>query len=146
VAEDLFGFPSFVGELEAYVPAHTFHVITMWDVLEHVADPVSLVKRARSLLLPGGVLFLRTPNLDALERQVFGSRYHSFKAEHLFYFGPDSLVEVLERAGFRVAFLTTESHLLQGFFLDRVHGWARLLRGSDFFAAAVDGTYSVTPS
>ena len=142
VAEELFGFPSFVGDLSAYTPGPVFDAITMWDVLEHVPDPVSVAERALSFLAPGGALFLRTPNVGAIERDVFGPRYHSFKPEHLYCFGPDSLVEVLERAGFTLAFLTTDSHLLQGFFRHRLQGWARLLRGSDFFAVGVSGASS----
>jgi 2-polyprenyl-3-methyl-5-hydroxy-6-metoxy-1,4-benzoquinol methylase len=142
VAEELFGFSSFVGDLSGFSSDLAFDAITMWDVLEHVPDPVAFAEGARSYLAPGGALFLRTPNLRAIEMEVFGPRYHSFKPEHLYCFGPGSLVDVLERAGFSLGFLTTDSHLLQGFFPNRLQGWARLLRGSDVLAVGVSGTHS----
>jgi|GEM_PF-2329841 len=38
-----------------------FDAITMWDVIEHLPDPVSFVRRAVELLRPGGVLVMKTP-------------------------------------------------------------------------------------
>ena len=139
VGERLFGFSSFVGDLDEFSRRsdRRFNVLTMWDVLEHVADPTAILKVANSLLHPGGALFIRTPNLLALERDVFGPEYHSFKAEHLFYFGPRTLLDILHASGFSVALLLTESHLLRGFLGPRLENFERLLRGSDFFAVAV---------
>ncbi len=138
-ARSLFGFDSFQGDLAGFRSAEDhepFDVIAMWDVVEHVADPVALLRESRELLRPGGVLVLRTPNLDAVEHDVFRDWYHSFKAEHLWYFAAPSIIDVLETAGLSVGFLTTESHLLQGFFAHGTTGIARQLRGSDLFIAA----------
>ena len=138
-ARALFGFDSFQGDLAAYRAAgdhEPFDVMVMWDVVEHVADPVALLRGSYELLRPGGMLFLRTPNLDAVEHDVFRDWYHSFKAEHLWYFAAPSIIDALEAAGLGVEFLTTESHLLQGFFAHGTAGTARQLRGSDLFVAA----------
>lgn len=44
-----------------------FDVITAFHVLEHVIDPGALMRRARELLAPGGILILAVPNeLDSL--------------------------------------------------------------------------------
>ncbi|GBF50198.1 methylase/methyltransferase [Leptospira ryugenii] len=40
----------------------TFDVITLWDVIEHIPKPHDLLKYLYTLLKPGGVLFLQTPN------------------------------------------------------------------------------------
>lgn len=42
-----------------------FDVITLWDVLEHVNDPVRTVQAAADLLKPGGLLFVETDNRDS---------------------------------------------------------------------------------
>ncbi len=142
VSESTFGFSSFVGELDDFARStrDRYDAIVMWDVLEHVDDPVALLVEARELLGDGGLLFVRTPNVDSVEREVFGACYHSFKIEHLWYFAPLSLVAIMETAGLEPVFLSTESHLLRGFFGDvRVAGVARLLRGSDIFVAAQKG-------
>jgi 2-polyprenyl-3-methyl-5-hydroxy-6-metoxy-1,4-benzoquinol methylase len=135
----LFGFSTFLGDLDAFAAQSSdrFDVVTMWDVLEHVADPQGMLETAWALLRPGGALFVHTPNIDALERRVFGGWYHSFKPEHLVYFGPQGLVEVAHAAGFTMEFLATDAHLLRGFVGPQVDRFARLLQGSDMFAAAV---------
>lgn len=145
VSRTRFGFSSFMGDLEGFAAgtAERFDIVTMWDVVEHVGDPQMTLKTACSLLSDTGLLFLRTPNLDAWEREIFGFRYHSFKAEHLYYFGPNSIVKVLERAGFAVVFLTTQTHLLQGFLRHRLPGIGSRLKGSDLFVAAVKGMVRV---
>lgn len=45
----------------ASVPAGAFDVITCFDVLEHVPDPVSMVKTLASWLKPGGILYVSAP-------------------------------------------------------------------------------------
>ncbi|EMJ65587.1 putative methionine biosynthesis protein MetW [Leptospira weilii str. 2006001855] len=37
-------------------------IITLWDVIEHIPKPHSLLEYLHSLLKPGGILFLQTPN------------------------------------------------------------------------------------
>lgn len=44
--------------------AGKFDAVTLWDVIEHVNDPVALTNRIRMLLKPGGVLLLDTPTRD----------------------------------------------------------------------------------
>jgi SAM-dependent methyltransferase len=44
------------------LPDNSFDVITLWDVIEHVPDPVSLLTECHRLLRPGGVLFYHTGN------------------------------------------------------------------------------------
>jgi 2-polyprenyl-3-methyl-5-hydroxy-6-metoxy-1,4-benzoquinol methylase len=139
IGKELFGFSSAIGVLEEFADQTDtrFDVLTMWDVLEHVPDPSATLRAAYSLLRRGGALFVRTPNLAALERDVFGSQYHSFKAEHLYYFGPSSLIDALHAAGFSVGLLVTDAHLLSGFLGRRLERFAMLLRGSDLFVVAL---------
>ena len=41
----------------------TFDIITLWDVVEHIPDPRSLLLRLRSLLKDSGFIFMHTPNV-----------------------------------------------------------------------------------
>jgi SAM-dependent methyltransferase len=112
-----------------------YDLITMMDLVEHVADPVDLLLQARERLVPGGLCVIRTPNLLALEREVFGHRYHSFKAEHLHSFSVGSLSQVLLKAGLAPVHASTEAHLFKGFLGADNQLLARELRGSDILAA-----------
>lgn len=40
----------------------TFDVVTMFEVIEHVVDPLALLKIARPLVRPGGAIIVSTPN------------------------------------------------------------------------------------
>jgi trans-aconitate methyltransferase len=55
---------------EAYAPARTFETAVLGHVLEHVADPVTVLAAARELLEPGGVALVTVPNADSIHRQV----------------------------------------------------------------------------
>ena len=135
IGHEMFGFQTFVGEMGDLLSSRPelYDVIVMWDFIEHVRDPDEVVRLARALLAPGGFVFVRTPSLMAVEREVFGSDYHSLKLEHLHVFSPESLARTLGRAGVEPVVLTTESHLLQGFLGSRVRELAVTNRGSDIF-------------
>ena len=45
--------------------APSFDAITLWDVIEHVPDPLDTMRRVASLLKPGGVVMILTPNLGS---------------------------------------------------------------------------------
>jgi 2-polyprenyl-3-methyl-5-hydroxy-6-metoxy-1,4-benzoquinol methylase len=140
VAQQEFGMDTFVGTLQDYARAgagHSYDVLTLFDVVEHVEDPVALLETVRSLLKPEGLCVLRTPNLLSIDGEVFGSYYHSLKIEHLHHFSATSLGHAMEKAGLRPAFLTTESNLLRGFLGPALSSYAACLRGSDIFAAGL---------
>ena len=53
-------YDDFLENLE--LPDDTYDVITLWDVIEHVPNPVSLLTECHRLLKPGGILFYHTGN------------------------------------------------------------------------------------
>ncbi len=48
----------------------SFDLITLWDVLEHVNDPVATLQAAFALLKPGGLLLVETDNRDSLSYRL----------------------------------------------------------------------------
>jgi 2-polyprenyl-3-methyl-5-hydroxy-6-metoxy-1,4-benzoquinol methylase len=102
-------------------PAGTFDVVTMYDLLEHLPDPIEDVRRVHSWLKPGGILFVLTPNDDALLRRVarlaFRSPFHFFQRpmhtlyypHHLSYFTSRSLSSLLEGIGFDTVHIETRN-------------------------------------
>lgn len=113
-----------------------FDVIVMWDLLEHVDDPLTELRAVQELLAEGGCLFIRTPNLQALEFGVFGADYHSLKLEHLHLFSPTSISQLLTTAGFETRMITSSSHLLGGFKFVDCSSLASTLKGSDLLICA----------
>jgi len=47
-----------------------FDSIFMLNVLEHVIDPATVLRKAASLLAPGGVVIVHVPNADAINRRI----------------------------------------------------------------------------
>lgn len=76
---------------QANLGGHSFDAITLWDVLEHVTDPVTFMSQCRLLLKPGGYLFVNVPDLDSLQARLFGNRWPLYLQEHLNYFNRSSL-------------------------------------------------------
>jgi SAM-dependent methyltransferase len=93
--------------------AGQFDVITMWDVIEHVADSESLLRRCRELLQPGGLLLVRTPNAEGLALRAhwwswpllelyWQLAYPANPWEHVYHFTPAFLQRLLQNNGFAV--------------------------------------------
>jgi 2-polyprenyl-3-methyl-5-hydroxy-6-metoxy-1,4-benzoquinol methylase len=137
VAERVYGLQTFEGTLEEHWQdwESRYDAVTLFDLIEHVADPVALLEQVASVLRPDGVLGIKTPNLDCPEAEVFGPHYHSLKREHLAFFSPDSLTAAARAAGFLPMHVATTSHLLGGFVgAEQTRAWELELRGADLVA------------
>lgn len=110
IARDVHGLPVKTGELssETFEPG-SFDVLTMWDVIEHVPDPLTTVRNAARLLAPGGLLVIKTPNVDGLYPRVslrladrLGFWGHPEPPGHLYQFSVRTLKRLVARAGLEV--------------------------------------------
>lgn len=80
-----------------------FHAISMNHVIEHLHDPVGMLDVCRSMLVPGGLLHIETPNFDSHGRELYGESWRGLEVpRHLVIFTWRSLRDALERRGFRV--------------------------------------------
>jgi 2-polyprenyl-3-methyl-5-hydroxy-6-metoxy-1,4-benzoquinol methylase len=85
------------------LPARSFDVVTMWQVLEHIGEPRELLGRCRELLDEGGVLVAAVPNLEGLSSRLTGERWWGLDVpRHLVHYTPATLGRALERSGYRV--------------------------------------------
>ncbi len=82
--------------IEAFQPETQFDCIVLCDVLEHLPDPVMILKRCRDLLTPGGLLFLQVPNLIGFKLPLA----HSWGLpHHIWQFGPENLNRLVAHCG-----------------------------------------------
>ena len=86
-------------------------VVTMWQSLEHVHQPLDVLREARRLLAPGGKLIVAVPNNDSRPFRRFGVDWYGLDLpRHLTHFTPATLRGMVERAGFQVERVRMVSH------------------------------------
>lgn len=95
--------PMFVGDFEAISPSARFDLIILFQVLEHLAAPVDMLRRSAAVLGQRGVLVVAVPNPASWQARVFGrSWFHLDTPRHQHYFSPGTLAAALESVGLRV--------------------------------------------
>ncbi|MDO8472106.1 MAG: class I SAM-dependent methyltransferase [bacterium] len=110
-AKDNFDIDVKVGSVDAVeLPAHSFDVITAFDLIEHVPDFQATLKRFQHWLKPGGLLIIDTPNYDSIYRKLTTDRWVGFDMPfHIHLFRPKTLRRALVGNGFKIK-QTTTSH------------------------------------
>lgn len=90
--------------LEAGYPPGSFDIVCLFEVLEHLPDPIDHLREIRRILKPQGWVFLSIPNFASLERWIFGKWWAGLDApRHFQQFTPESLRYCMETAGLEVA-------------------------------------------
>ena len=92
------------------VPARTFDLIWMGDVLEALHDPIAGLKKANSLLSESGVLYISTPDIDFISRTGVPAFPHWRKDENYVMWSERSLKRELERLGLQVIMCVRNFH------------------------------------
>jgi len=96
-----------------------FDIITLWDVLEHIKNPIDYLDSLRSLTKSGGSVFVQVPTSDSLAARVMRDSCNMFDGiEHLTLFSNRSLDIAFEKAGYetiRKQTIISESHALKNY-------------------------------
>ncbi len=80
-----------------------FDAIILFQVLEHIAEPLTMLQEVAKRLTPNGKLIIGVPNFDSWQR-VFAGKYwfHLDIPRHLVHFSPYSLEQALKLAGMTI--------------------------------------------
>jgi len=96
-------------EALAFEAPQAFDVVTCMEMLEHVPDPQATLRLARGLLKPGGLLVVKTPNVDGVYPRwslkaapLVGFWGHPEPPGHLFQFSSRTLGSMVTQAGLEV--------------------------------------------
>ena len=88
---------SFAESLEA-LDNHSFDVITMWHVLEHVPDLEKQIQELKRLLKPNGTIIIAVPNYKSFDAQHYGKFWAAYDVpRHLWHFSKTSIAKLFER-------------------------------------------------
>jgi ubiquinone/menaquinone biosynthesis C-methylase UbiE len=116
------------GSLETIsIEEQSFDVVTMWDVIEHVTDPLDQLRKVQRLLKPGGLAVVHTMDLDSSFSRLMGSRWPWLMEMHIYYFTPRTLGKMAEVAGLKVVRARAEGRYLRlGYIATRIGGLSRV--------------------
>ena len=120
-------------ENAGFEPA-SFDGLMIWDVLEHLYDPMEVMRQAARVLRPGGYLFAQVPNHRgvsarlktlACKLRLRRGRFDHFGFPwHLYHFSPRSLSVLSRRSGFEPVEIRSFTHRTKNGAAERgLTGW-----------------------
>jgi len=102
------GIPVLVEGFEKIILTEKFDLIILNHTLEHLENPVSIIKKTKSLLVPKGYLYIDLPNFGSLSAKIMKKRWPLLlPREHLWHFTEKSLRILLE--DFKVVYVNKSS-------------------------------------
>ncbi len=119
---------------DAHFPESFFDYVHVNNVLEHVLDPVALLKECRRIIKPDGIFFLSVPNgfndsLDLIDFWKEEKKPARTKSGHIFFFPARTLQMMFRNTGFEIESKKTYS-LKRGFrnigYLPRKSNWKKI--------------------
>ncbi|MDR1487974.1 MAG: class I SAM-dependent methyltransferase [Deltaproteobacteria bacterium] len=88
--------------------SHSFDLVTLWEVLEHLADPALVLAQARRLLTRQGLLLILVPNSGSLVTRVLHEKSNTFGGHsHLNHFNLKSITSLLNSLHYEIVELET---------------------------------------
>lgn len=79
---------------------HSFDVITMWHVLEHVPDVEAQITELKRILKPDGVIFIAVPNFKSYDAEYYGKFWAAYDVpRHLWHFSKTAIEKLFARQG-----------------------------------------------
>ena len=80
---------------------NSIDIVVLRSFLEHEINPVGLLKNAFNKLKIGGVILIKVPNFNSLNRLLRKEKWCGFRhPDHVNYFTPETLVKTCKKAGY----------------------------------------------
>lgn len=107
-----------------------FDVVTMIDVVEHVPDPIAVLRDLRDVLAPGGIAAVVTPDVGSMAARLLGKKWWHYRIAHIGYFDRATFMRALGDAGLEpVAFKRPGWYFAGDYLAERAVGYLpRFLR------------------
>jgi SAM-dependent methyltransferase len=83
------------------LPAHSFDVVTLWHVLEHIYNLKEYLTVITQLIKPGGSLVIAVPNPESTDAKHYREYWAAWDVpRHLWHFTPDNIGQMIQKYGF----------------------------------------------
>ena len=82
---------------------HSFDVITLWHVLEHLPDLEEQISSIKNLLKPEGKLVIAVPNYESYDAKYYSANWAAYDVpRHLWHFSQSGINRLFSKFGFKV--------------------------------------------
>jgi 2-polyprenyl-3-methyl-5-hydroxy-6-metoxy-1,4-benzoquinol methylase len=82
--------------------ANFFDLITCFQTLDHLSNPLGMLRTMYDNVKPGGNVYMIMHNTKALQAKIFGEKSPIIDVEHIYLFNKENLPELCRKAGFKV--------------------------------------------
>jgi SAM-dependent methyltransferase len=106
-----------------------FDVICMFQVLDHIADPVGLLAECHRVLKPGGLVLCLNHNIEAISARILKDRSPIVDIEHTYLYSPDTLVRLFYRGGFKVLRINSVFNIYSPHYVARLLPLPSMVKG-----------------
>lgn len=96
------GIPIIRSTIEDFNPKKTFDIITIFHTLEHLAEPIEVLNKLKSIQNKNGLLIIEVPNIESYMAKKDGISWKFIAYEHIFYFSPKTISVVLSNLGYKI--------------------------------------------
>ena len=84
------------------LPDESFEIITMWHVLEHVAQLNERIKEIKKLLKNNGIIIIAVPNCNSLDAKIYQNNWAAYDVpRHLYHFTPKDIEKLALKHGLK---------------------------------------------
>jgi 2-polyprenyl-3-methyl-5-hydroxy-6-metoxy-1,4-benzoquinol methylase len=122
--------------LSEYIKAESVGVIHLFHVIEHLPDPIDVLRKLAATLEPGGAIYGQTPNIDAWDCKLFGQYWSQWHVpRHLVLYTPDTLRAHAAAAGLEVKSISNSLSSATGW-ANSLEKWYALQKGRQFMPSS----------
>ncbi len=99
-----------------------YDIVTIIDVLEHIPNPVDILRETVKIVEKNGIVVAVTPDCNSLPAKICGWKWWNFKPGHIGYFNKKTLDLAFTLAGFRKIYqgYRPPIHYPLGFILEKI--------------------------
>ncbi len=83
-------------------PENYFDLITCFQTLDHLSQPLEMLRNMYTNTKKGGLAYLIMHNTQALQAKIFGEKSPIIDVEHIYLFNKENLPMLCEKAGYKV--------------------------------------------
>lgn len=102
-AEKRYGIELFNGTLDGFPrQSESWDIVTLLDLIEHIADPAAFLRQVNGLMSDGGLLVIVTPDIDSLAARLMQRRWWHHRIAHIQFFPLKTMNRLLQDCGFEI--------------------------------------------